>query len=305
MSLRRFSDYILRGRAQAIAPAFALGFVPLVGLFSSLIGAFVTLRKGALEGALVFVAAMLPTLIEYNLTVPPQHGLETAVSPLAAVILVIAINLLTWVAALILRATTSWSVVLDGLGLLGVAAIVVLHLCIPDLTVFWKHWLTDYFTSVAASTGTEGSASTVTSMADGLKDYATGVVILMASLWALLLLLVARWWQDAVFNPGGLRKEILAVRLSKACAIVFIACVIGCCMHMSMAQDAIMVLVVTFSLSGLSVMQYALSVSHTKWWMMMLVYLLFCVFPMIGVLLIVAGLLDAFFDFRKRLPVKV
>ena len=86
MFLRRFTDFVLQNRLQAMATAFITAFIPVIGSISILIAALVTLRKGAYEGALVAVAATLPYIISYFTAIPAADQVQMAVAMLAILI---------------------------------------------------------------------------------------------------------------------------------------------------------------------------------------------------------------------------
>jgi hypothetical protein len=287
MAFRRFTDFILRGRTQAMATAFVLGFMPVIGLLGSLIATLVTLRRGMQEGALVFIAAVLPILFVF-MGVPADQGPSTAVGAFDVVIMITTINGLAWLTAVVLGKTSSWSLVLDVIGILGVIVIIALHLIYPDMANWWQHWLTNYFAGVGTIAGGDAhSMGVITGMTATMKYYATGMAAIMFSFYALLDLLIARWWQDKLFNPGGLRKELLSGGILALWQNV-------------MMQDAMLLLAMVFALAGLSLMHYVIAASHTKWWWLAIIYIVLSIVPESIVLFVLAGLLDTAFDLRKK-----
>jgi hypothetical protein len=299
MLIRRFTDFVLRGRFQSMGAAFVLGFIPVIGLVSSLIATLVTLRKGAQEGALVFVAATLPILLVYA-GMSSNHLPAESISPIDVVIMISSINAIAWISALILRQFSSWSFVLDVVGLLSVIVIVALHLAYPGITEWWQSWLTNYFHAV----GLNDNAHAMANMVMGIKDYATGLVTIMLSFYAVLTLLVARWWQDAIFNPGGLRQELMSVRLSYLLGTVFLICMVLSFWNMPIVMDVVPVLYMIFGLAGLSLLHYTVKAINAKWWLLAVIYGVLSLIPQSIIIVAMAGLLDTGFDFRKRLPVK-
>jgi hypothetical protein len=306
MLLRRFTDYILRGRVHALAAAFVLVLVPIIGC---VIATFVTLRKGAQEGAFVFIALILPYLLIMMMAPSEQVSGENSNNLLEGVIFIVSISFVSWLIAVILRATSSWSVVLDSLALISVAVIILIHLYYPDMAQFREHWLKNYFELLQQAAkdffiAIGMSNSSIVNILNKLKDLTAGITTLMFSSQALLFLLLARWWQDAMFNPGGLRKELKTIRLSKVCAIVFIVGLFAAFQHIVMMQNAIIILFMIFALAGFSLMHYIITAKKINFWLVGFVYIALSIFPKSMVFLVLAGLLDAFFDFRKRLPVK-
>ncbi|MCV6603992.1 MAG: hypothetical protein OIF34_01710, partial [Porticoccaceae bacterium] len=85
--MRALAEFVMRGRAQAIAVAF----VPVIGLVA--IG-LVTLRKGFQEGGLILLAGLIPWLF----TLESQ----------AMLVFIIGLSVGLLIAASILRTTQSW-----------------------------------------------------------------------------------------------------------------------------------------------------------------------------------------------------
>src|SRR5665213_778713 len=98
MWLQRLTDYLLKNRWQTIGLVFFATFLPLVGIFGILVAAFITLRKGVIEGAIVTLAATLPYVASFFIT--GQH--QDQAMPLvlwAAVGVAVLSNVMTWVFA--------------------------------------------------------------------------------------------------------------------------------------------------------------------------------------------------------------
>jgi uncharacterized protein YybS (DUF2232 family) len=133
-----------------------------------------------------------------------------------------------------------------------------------------------------------------------MKYYATGMAAIMLSFYALLDLLAGRWWQDTMFNPGGLSTELKAIRLSKVCAIILLIGAAFAFGHVVMMQDAMLILGMMFALAGLSLMHYVITATRAKWWWVAIIYIALSIVPESIVLFVLAGLLDSFFDFRKK-----
>jgi hypothetical protein len=303
MLLRRFTDYILRGRLQAMSTAFVLGFIPVLGLISSLIATLVTLRKGAQEGALVFVAATLPILLVYA-GMPPDHGASDGISTIDIVVMISTINVIAWVSAVILRRFSSWSWVLDLIGILTVIVIIVLHLQFPEIQTWWQNWLTNYFAAVGLSQGDGPHLKDVTGIVASIKNYATGLAAVMLSFYALLSLVIGRWWQDAMFNPGGLRQELMAIRLSYLVGTIFLLGLFLSFWGIPVVLDAMPILYMIFALAGLSLMHYLVKAINVKWWWLITLYIVLSIVPQSIIVIAMAGLLDTAFNFRKRWPIK-
>src|SRR5262249_43599497 len=133
MLLRRFTDFVLQGRVQAMALAFVCAFIPLIGSIGILMAALITLRKSVFEGALVTLAATVPYLLGYLSYSADDRTTVT----LLVIIAMCASNILTWLAAILLRRYGNWSLLLEITGFVGVVAVIAVHLFVPESQQWW------------------------------------------------------------------------------------------------------------------------------------------------------------------------
>ncbi len=305
MLLRRFTDFVLRSRLHAMGAAFALSLVPLFGAsIGILIAAFVTLRKGAFEGTLVLCAVMAPYLLSYALSDSESQSQLL----LVATATVIAINILTWLLAVVLRRYSNWSVVIEVSVLTGIVLIGIIHLVFPEVQAWWSTQLTAYFNKTAsmleqfAPEGAKSSAELQASMVASIKQYVTGFVIASIIFNAWLQLVIARWWQAILYNPGGLRSELYQIRLSYVSASVFVAVLALAYIGNPFSLDMMPVMVIAFCVAGLSMIHHLFAANKAGWFWLALVYFgVMFLFPMGVVFVSILGLLDSLFDLRQQL----
>jgi hypothetical protein len=313
--LRRFTNFVLQGRTQACATAFILAYIPLIGSISVLIAGLVTLRKGALEGALVFLAATVPYLLSY-LSAPSGTEIEIDLA-LFAVVIFTATNSVMWLFANILKRYSSWGFILDLAVLLGLIVIGIIHFLYPDIDNWWAIKLTGYFNKTATMMRElQPNAVVIPHEIQGqivntIKTYATGVFIVSITFNALLQLVLSRWWQAIMFNPGELRKELLNIRLSYIAGALFLICYPLSSWGDKTAIDMMPVIYLVFSIAGLSVMHSLLGVKTRRLGLVLLyvgLIVIITLFPsgILPIALIFS--LIAFFDigmnFRKRFATK-
>lgn len=302
MMLRRFTDFILQNRLQAMGIAFALAFLPLIGSLSILIAALVTLRKGAYEGALVFLAASLPVLIRY-MALPADASVGLAQT---MILIVLGSNFLVWLFAVLLRAYGHWSVVLEMTLLFGILFVGLAHVMYPELPAWWEKELSLYAgKALAAADDTKEVQAAI--IAD-MKNYATGFVLSFVLINVVLQLLMARWWQAVIFNPGGLRKELYDIRLKYIAGAVFLAVLLLSYLKNAYALDMMPLVYMVYALAGLSLLHYVISCIATRsgWFWLLLVYTsMILLFPFSVAAIAVLGLFDTGLDLRKRLSSKL
>lgn len=309
MWLQRFTHYILRHRWQALALTFISTFIPVVGIVGVLIAALVTLIKGVAEGALFIIAATLPFIITFAIT-----GTGEPTPPLvawAAVGVAVLSNILTWVFAVMMRRQTSFSLILQIAALLGVLVISIVHLVYPNVADWWGTQLQSYYAQATAAIA-KGAARTAAVVPNDTqlesinltKQYATGLMVAAILFNAILQLVVAKWWQAIVFNPGSLREELQTVRLSQLAGVLFIVSLILSYLGNSVVLDIMPVLYLLFCAAGLSFIHYLFGLvnSPTKWfWISVLYIALIFSLPTSALLVAVMALFDIWFDGRKRI----
>lgn len=300
MLLRRITDYILQSRVHAMSAALALTLIPFGGTVSVLIAALVTLCQGALEGALVSVVATVPYLVY---TLFPDKNQPLLVMSLLAVMIVS--NVLTWAFAVLLRRYNNWNRVIELAALLSILIVATIHIEYPGVADWWGTQFTAYFTKslpLIDSVKPDALPSDVQAqLVMFAKNYATGFAVVVVLLNIILQVLIARWWQAAMFNPGGLRKELYQIRLGYVAGIVFVCGLVLSAIGNNTVLDIMPILYTTFCVAGLSLLHNLVQLTKAAWVWLALVYaVLVWVFPYSVVIIAILGLLDTGIDFRKR-----
>lgn len=307
MWLARLTHYLLKHRLLTIAFAFAITFVPVIGILGILIATLITLRKGIVEGAILTVAATLPLVIAFYLT--DHHDIASV--PLfvwAALGFVVISNILTWVFAVMLRKQASWSVILQVAALIGVLVVSVIHLAYPDVVTWWQEQLTANYNQAQAVTGVlkTQAVATADSQLESInitKNYATGMMMAAILFSAILQLIVARWWEAAVFKPGILRRELHNIRLSQLAGVLFLVSLVLSFYGNPVVLDIMPILYVLFGVAGLSLIHYffGLITSPTAWfWLSMFYLVLIFGLPISMMFVAMLAWMDIWLDLRKR-----
>jgi len=299
--LRRFTDFILRSRPQAMGVAFVCAYIPLLGSISILIAGLVTLRKSILDGALVLCAATAPFLLNYYVSPPPADQTGMA---LIAIATIVVSNILVWLYAILLRQYNNWSLILELSILLGVVIIGAVHCFNPDIQNWWGTQLTAYFTKATAMMNGLPSADIKMQLqaVDLIKPYATGLVTVSLLCNGLLQLALARWWQAALFAPGTLRQELYHIRFGYVVGVLFVAVLLLSLGGNATVLDMRPVFYGLFFIAGLSLVHCLLASAKYSWFWLVLVYIaLIVLFPKSAMVLAVFALLDVLLDLRRRL----
>jgi hypothetical protein len=307
MLLKRFTDYILQSRLHTCGTALVISFIPLLGSIGLVMVGFITLLRGAREGFYLLVVITLPLLL--SLYIGPMAAADT-LGPSDFISCNIVINVLTWAFAVLLRQYGSWSLVIQLVALLGIILVVLIYIINPDIQAWWQLHLTNFLNGLLTQSGdmSEDKAPTMmaatSSYVTALKPFTTGFVVTFVTYWALLQVLLARWWQAAVYNPGGLRKELCNIRLSYAAGIVSFIVALLLFTGNAIVMDVSSVIVCTYVIAGFSVLQVFLNNSKKAWLWNILIYAAIVLVPF-GMLLVgVLALIDTFFNLRRFVPQK-
>lgn len=299
--LRRFTDFILRSRSQAMGVAFVCAYIPLLGSISILIAGLVTLRKSILDGAFVLCAATAPFLLNYYVASPPADQAGMALITIATMVVS---NILVWLFAVLLRQYNNWSLILELSILLGVIVVGAVHFFNPAIQNWWGTQLMAYFTKATAMMNGLPNADIKIQLqaVDMLKPYATGLVITSLLCNGLLQLALARWWQATLFAPGTLRQELYHIRFGYVVGVLFVAVLLLSVWNNATVLDMRPVFYGLFFIAGLSLVHCLLASAKYSWFWLVLVYIaLIVLFPKSAMALAMLALLDVLLDLRRRL----
>lgn len=302
MFLRRFTDFILQSRLSAMLVAFLAAFIPVIGSISIVIAALVTLRIGVVDGLLVTCAATLPFLLSYAAF--PVSGDTMMV--IAAIVIMVLSNVITWVLAVALRKYRSWGLTLELTALIGILAVVAVHIVNPAIQDWWQAHLSVYLAKTmtyldAVQQDADTTTKVPAEVLNIMKRYATGFVAASILFNTLLQLLIARWWQAVMFNPRGLRVELYQIRLSYVSALIFGMILVLAFFGDAVALDTLPVLLLVFCAAGLSLLHYVIAATRFKMSLIILTYIVFIwLFPVSVVVVSLIALFDTLINVRKR-----
>jgi hypothetical protein len=305
MLLKRFTDFILRSRRHTWGTAFVISFIPLLGSISIIMVGFITLVRGAKEGFYLLGVVLLPLLITLYLE---PAGNPNSFGPGDIIGCYAAITILTWAAAVLLRQYGSWNLLLQLAALLGIVLVLCAYIVNPDIQSWWQTHLTNYFSDAlkASDDMTDDKITAVKASTNGLvsalKPFITGFLATFIVFWALLQLLLARWWQAAIYNPGGLRKELCNIRLSYAAGMVSFVIALLLFTESPIVVDMASVIVCTYVIAGFSVLQVLLNNTKKAWLWNTLIYAAIILVPFGMMLVGVLALVDTFFNLRRFIP---
>jgi len=207
--------------------------------------------------------------------------------------------------AMVLRETASLSAaVLSALGL-GLAVVVGFHLVLADPAGFWDAALQQAIKPVLEQRGAAVDEAMVRQTLQLFSRYATGAIAAGSVLTVLISLLLARWWQAMLYNPGGFRTEFLQLRLPVTLAWAFLVLVLAVGLAggsvAGFTANLLMPMLMAYLLAGFSVIHALCSKSASgRFWLAGIYVGLMFIAPLILVIAIL-GWSDSWFNWRQRL----
>lgn len=281
--MRALAEFIMRSRGSALLVATLSTATSLFFWVGAAAVGLVTLRRGARDGAVILMWAALPAI---------------AVLYLLGEILPVANLVGVFVAAVMLRQTVSLAFTLTLVPALGL----VLGAVLVTVAADYLEFLVQVFAEVVSEfernlTGPEGGP---VQLASPSSAFISGGLVLMQTIAVAASLLMARWWQALLYNPGGFQTEFHALRLdSRAAAALFL----GAGYLMSRGEELTlwgMALLVPLALSGLGLVHFASSKLHNgRRWLWLTYGALLLVGP-VKFLLALVAVIDSFIDVRTR-----
>ncbi len=281
--VRALAEFIMRGRIQAASVALLGSWLPLL---TQVTPGLVTLRKGWQEGFIITLWAALPALLALWLG---DFGL-------AQVLASVAVIGASYIAAGVLRATVSWSAALAVIVGLSALSAVVIGFGFGGIA----EELETFFSKLLASAKSESDPELLTQFAVWSDIRAAGLIAMWVGLSATLGIIVARWWQAVLYNPGGFRSEFYRLQLVKPLAIFCGAASLYCLLSGPDYQFWAELFRLPMVLVGLGIAHNVISKYRFGFLAVGAVYVALITVPIAGLLLALIGLTDAWIDYRKR-----
>jgi hypothetical protein len=206
-----------------------------------------------------------------------------------------------WVAALWLRRSRDQGAALA----LNGAFVGVYTLLFRVLTDDVDGWWRDRLEAFGRSLAEQGGGFLTPEEIDLIAGMAHTFSLVVFSLFLVLMLLLARWWQALLYNPNGFRAEFQALILPRALSPIAALVAVGALLQLGngidsgLASDFMIILVVLFGIQGLAVIHHRVTKLNLSGAWLMGLYLLLVLLPhLVGTALAVVGIGDTFADFR-------
>lgn len=277
------ANFILRGRVQALAVAFIGSFFPLI---SSATIALVSLCKGAKEGLLLFLwISLILVLIQQAST---DNPLLAAVSIASLGIMVIA--------AKVHRHLASWQWSL-------LATIAISVACAFSFGLLMGSEVTAFLTTVEAMFAAINSKQQDAQISlDLTESMLLGIVATLLAIGSIMSLMLARWWQAGIYNPGGFQKEFHSFKIEAKVAVILVAVLLAGQFMSKSSQIWSDLAVLPLLIAGIALVHFAVKLlDQGRQWLAFLYVGIILAGKPVTVILLVLGLTDSLIDLRSRL----
>jgi hypothetical protein len=298
--MRVLADFAMQGRWRAVGATAGLGllgiFIPPIAILSGAVVALVALRLGIAQALLVAGSAglVLGVLVFAMMGGSPLIGIMAGLAqwlPVAAM-------------GEVLRQSVSWRTTLSMAGLVAGSLVLLARLLVPDLEGAWvaagREMLTPFVESGGvAMEEVEGALITI-------APYLTGLLAGIFLLSMVLSLVIARYWQALLYNPGAFGPEFRDLQLGRSLAVVVVVLALfGQLADVPLALEMAFILGVLFFIQGLAVMHaltQAQGMSH--FWLVGMYVLLVLALPQMFLLIAALGAIDGVARLRDRFPAR-
>ncbi|UPL06507.1 hypothetical protein PisoF_02182 [Pseudomonas sp. IsoF] len=274
--MRALADFIMRGRVQATLVVVISAVLPLLFWLSAAAGSLVLLRRGFKDASTVIAFGLLPAVAIWFFGDPSTLLVLLGTLGLAA----------------LLRAGHSWSRVLMSSVVLGLVYSLILDTVLRETFEVLAKAL------VQALPQIEGKPVIPGELIGPVLVASTAV---MLQLFSVLALMLARYWQAALYNPGGFGREFRALKLPRVTMLTLVAVmVLGPFIgpqFIVLASASSLVLV----LAGIALMHGLVAQGRLAgFWLVGMYVTLPLIMQLIYPLLVVLAIVDSLIDFRGR-----
>lgn len=279
--MRAIAEFIMRGRMQATLVVVGTAALPLLFWLSAAASCLVLLRRGPKEAIGILAWAMLPALVWW------YFG-----EPRTLLVLLGSLGL-----ALMLRAGQSWVRVLLGSIAVGLVFSVVLGAVFREPIAELATQLQKLMPQMLDGAYQQFSVEERARLESLIAPVLTGLMAALLQLVSVLCLMLGRYWQALLYNPGGFGSEFRALRLPPMLAFgLLTAMLLGPNFGVELAMLTPLCSV-PLAFAGLALMH---GLGLSRFWLVGLYVLMLLQLQLIYPLLVALAIVDSLIDFRGR-----
>ena len=274
--MRALASFIMRGRMQATLVVVISAVLPLLFWLSAAAGSLVLLRRGFRDATSVIVGGLLAGLAVWVMGDPITFLVIAGALALAAM----------------LRAEHPWSRVLLASAVFAVAFSLVLDLALAQTFDVLAKAFAEAMPKIEGQPVLSGEL---------IRPVLVASTAVTVQLFSVLALMLARYWQAALYNPGGFGREFRELKLPKQTMAVLVAVMVVAPFigpqFIILASASSLVLV----LAGIALMHGLVAQGRLAgFWLVGMYVTLPLIMQLIYPLLVVLAIVDSLIDFRGR-----
>ncbi len=287
--MRALADFIMRGRMQATLVVVGCAALPLLFWLSAAAACLVYLRRGMSDAIGVLIWALLPALAWW------YFG-----EPRTLMVLLGALGL-----AALLRAGWAWNRVLLASIALGLVYGVLLGVVFREPIEALAQALNERLPQMLGGLYQQMSVEERANLGSLIAPVLNGLIAALLQVVSVAALMLGRYWQAALYNPGGFGSEFRAIRIPLWPAVLLLACMlIGPNFGPQMAMLTPLCSV-PLVFAGLALMHGLVKAGKLgRFWLVGMYVTLVLFMQLIYPLLVVLAIVDSLIDFRGRIGPK-
>lgn len=283
------AQFIMKGQFRAILLAGILGgfsqrFPPLA-IFSSVIVSMYIMRKGEAEGLVVLIGTAAITFV-MSFYIESRLGLDFPVA--------LGLLIPVYLCSRVLRATESQGYAITAAAACSAVFAFSVQLITGDAILWWSGWLETVVENVRGATY-EGFEE------DGTIMVMNGLVAILLGLSTISSILIARWMQSILYNPGGFKAEFQLIQIPRLFLYGLIVLIlVFAALQSSLMGDLLIIGAMMYFFQGLATLHYNVNKQKRSSAFLLPPYLLLFMVPQFVVIgLACVGVSDTFLNYRK------
>lgn len=280
--MRSLGNYIVSGRWQAI---WVVSLVSLISLpISGVLVSLVTLRRGALSGVEVITGSTLSVL---------ALSLLTGMNPMNSLAHVLGSWVPLYICSLVLRQSEQQGKLVAYAGGFGLLFILLMRSVVADVDGFWR---STFETQLLANLPEDVLAQYKTAL-ELVMPMMNAIVFASFVVGLIVTVLLARWWQSYLFNPGGFRTEFRQLQLPGWVALLAAPAIFVLLLGNEQigltARDCLVIVAFMYAFQGLATVHRTVGLRDLgKTWLIFMYALLFVIPQMMVLFLAFIGIAD-------------
>jgi hypothetical protein len=275
--MRGLAEYVMTGRRQAIIAVMLLGLIPLVNLLSPVVVGCIALRKGLQEVVVICAWAILPL------------GAWAVAGDVVPLIMLIGITGL----AVLLRESESWEFTL--LAAIAVGVCVEVYFRLQPAVIDALMQQLDLYLQASNPQGLQ---------IEEVRDVILSVIGAVYMFLSIVLLMLARWMQAVLYNPGGFKQEFHSLRIGQKVALALIVIMLLSSFGIVVPEAWVLYFVLPLMFLGIALVHSVVAKKNLSSMWLVTFYILLML-PVVVQILVLLALVDSWYDFRSRLSSSV